>query len=172
MAAIAALRPTIGSPSDQTAPDMRVGELDENRRLDHHLEHCQPGGDRCVGRIAEFALAGDRRDEVFAVERLQDGLTGRRDGCGAWHVAQQRDLADVVAGSEVCDWKVAMSQTSDPAYVGDHAPATCRARRRSRATRSVPSCRRSTANTSSPAVTRQANSAMPPKRDRHPFAVL
>ena len=50
--------------------DVRVGELDENGRLHHHLEHCQAGGDRCVGRVAEFALPGDRRDEVFAVECL------------------------------------------------------------------------------------------------------
>src|SRR3954471_6012073 len=56
----------------------------------------QPGfGDRVTGR-ARGGVSGDRRQEVRALQRVQVRVERSLDGRRSRHVAQERDLAEVV----------------------------------------------------------------------------
>src|SRR4051812_5098530 len=63
-------------------------------------EPAEARSDDCVGSLAAHRVAADRGDELVALEGQERGIRPGGDGRRARHVAEQRDLAEVVARPE------------------------------------------------------------------------
>ena len=57
-----------------------------------------------LGRLAAQRVAGDGLEELHAVQRQKGRGRGGRDRGYAGHVAQERDLAEVLPGPEPGQW--------------------------------------------------------------------
>src|SRR5918999_4150903 len=66
----------------------------------------QPLLDDGLACCAHGRMRGDGREEVVALERIKLRVDERPDGCGAWDVSKQRDLAEVAAFAHRCTQSV------------------------------------------------------------------
>ena len=70
----------------------------------------------CVARRARRFVPCDGREEIVPLQRVEAAVDQRRDSRGPWHVAEQGDLAEVVAliGSRPQTLRTSISSSPSP----------------------------------------------------------
>ena len=87
-------------PEPEPEPRARESRAGCSQRVAPGAERAEARRDHRVGRRRARSVARDRRDERLALERDELDVRHRGHGRRARHVAQERDLAERLAGAE------------------------------------------------------------------------